>query len=96
MPSPTLTEKSSAFFSTTPSIKFIGGVPINPATNILLSDANLVSDWAKDSVAWAVEQGIISGRTATTIVPGANATRAEVASMIQRYIVSAAITTTGN
>ena len=34
---------------------------------------------------WAVSNGIIKGVTETTLVPGANATRAQVATIMQRY-----------
>ena len=46
------------------------------------SDANDVSVWAQEAVRWAVAKGIITGRTATTIVPLGNATRAEVAAIL--------------
>ena len=35
---------------------------------------------------WAVAEGIISGRTQTTLVPRANLTRAEFATIISRYL----------
>ena len=49
------------------------------------TDAASVSDWAKDALIWAVQKGIITGMTETTLVPGANATRAQVATIMQRY-----------
>lgn len=49
------------------------------------SDANDVSVWAQEAVRWAVAKGIITGRTATTIVPLGNATRAEVAAILMRF-----------
>jgi hypothetical protein len=50
------------------------------------SDAGQVSEWAKQAVTWAVNQGIIQGRTRTEVAPGANASRAEVAAMLQRFM----------
>ncbi len=50
------------------------------------SDAASVSDWAKDSVEWAVEQGLISGMTVDTLEPHGLSTRAQVAAVLQRYL----------
>jgi hypothetical protein len=49
------------------------------------SDASDVSAWAGDAMAWAVEKGIITGRTETTLAPLGTATRAEAATLLQRY-----------
>ncbi len=49
------------------------------------SDAGSVSAWAKDAIAWCIENGIITGRTTSTIVPQGNTTRAEVATIISRF-----------
>lgn len=49
------------------------------------SDAGSVSSWAKEAVAWCVENGLITGRTASTIVPQDSITRAEVAAIISRF-----------
>ena len=48
------------------------------------TDAGDISDWAADAMAWCVAEGIINGRTETTLEPGGNATRAEVATMLMR------------
>lgn len=50
------------------------------------SDADRVSAWAEDAVAWANAEGYISGMTATTIAPQGSATRAQVAAILQRYL----------
>jgi hypothetical protein len=50
-------------------------------------DATQIAGWAKVEVAKAVELGIINGRTASTFVPKAYATRAESAVMIKRMFV---------
>ncbi len=49
------------------------------------TDAASVSDWAETAMKWAVGAGLISGRTATTIVPGGTATRAEAATLLMRF-----------
>ena len=49
-------------------------------------DSAKVGKWARDSVAFAVEYGIIKGRTVDTIVPRGTATRAECCAMLRRFI----------
>lgn len=49
-------------------------------------DADLASDWAKEALAWANKEGIVGGKTKDTIEPKLGATRAEVATMLMRYI----------
>ena len=50
------------------------------------TDASSVSGWATDAMRWAVSAGLINGRTATTLAPQGNATRAEVASILMRFM----------
>lgn len=50
------------------------------------SDASSVSNYAVDGLAFANINGIITGKTATTIAPTNNATRAEVATILCRYL----------
>ena len=49
------------------------------------TDASGVSSWATDAMRWAVGTGLINGRTATTLAPQGNATRAEVAAILMRF-----------
>ncbi len=49
------------------------------------TDAGQVSKYATDPMKWAVGHGIITGTTATTLSPKANATRAEIATMVYRF-----------
>jgi hypothetical protein len=48
-------------------------------------DADAVSSWAVTAVEWAVSHGLISGRTATTLVPQGETTRAEAATIIYSF-----------
>jgi hypothetical protein len=50
------------------------------------TDAETVSDWAREAMAWAVSTGLITGRTETTLAPEIPATRAEAATLLQRYL----------
>ncbi len=52
------------------------------------TDADSVSDWAKESVEWMVGNGLIGGYEDSTLRPQGNTTRAEAASMLQRYLDS--------
>ena len=49
-------------------------------------DGNLVSDYAKSAVEWAVGKGVITGNNnGESLTPHANSTRAEAAGMIYNY-----------
>ncbi len=62
-------------------------VSVGESTNILsFDDAAKVSEYAVPSVQWAVGAGLMNGRTETTLVPQGNATRAEVATILQRFV----------
>ena len=50
------------------------------------TDAASVSDWAKESVEWMVGNGLIGGYEDSTLRPQGNTTRAEAASVLQRYL----------
>lgn len=49
-------------------------------------DADKVSDWAEAAVKWAVENGIMAGRGDNNLAPEDTAKRAEMASMVMRYL----------
>ena len=50
------------------------------------TDASEISDWAAAAMQWANAEELITGRTATTLVPQGNATRAEAAAILMRYV----------
>ena len=61
----------------------------SPETSKSLSgyaDASSVSDWAVEALAWAVDNGIISGMGGSTLAPQATATRAQVAVMLMQFV----------
>lgn len=49
-------------------------------------DANEISPWSKAAVLYGQEAGFITGRDGGRFVPRDTATRAEVATMLQRFI----------
>ena len=58
--------------------------------------ANPFSDcsthWAKDAITWAFEEGIVTGKTATTFDPNANVTREQMVAMLYRFMGNPAVT----
>ena len=49
-------------------------------------DADQVSDWALPALQWANEEGLIHGYSATKLAPKGNATRAEAATILMRFL----------
>ena len=50
------------------------------------ADAGSTSDYAKEALRWAVEQGIVSGKGNGILDPQGYATRAQVSAMLMRFI----------
>ena len=50
------------------------------------SDADQVDSWAEAAMAWAVAEGLISGREDGSLSPDATATRAELAQILVRFL----------
>ena len=50
------------------------------------ADYDSISAWANQSMTWAVNAGILSGRGNNTLAPTAGATRAEMAVMLQQFV----------
>ena len=67
----------------------LNGIPVSDISSLEeFYDYDLVSEWAKSGVEWAVAKGIITGDKVTTppsLNPQGNATRAEAATMIMRF-----------
>lgn len=59
-------------------------VDINTAESF--RDAETIPQWGKEAIAWAVEKGIITGRTGGIVAFGDNATRAEAAVIFARFM----------
>lgn len=68
--------------------KLCGMEPVGKDSKALekFSDQITVSDFAVDGMKWCVEQGIIGGRGDGTLAPGGFASRAEVATMLMRFV----------
>lgn len=50
------------------------------------TDGDTISDWAKDAMTWAVGQEILKGKDGQRLDPQGTATRAEVATILQRFV----------
>jgi uncharacterized repeat protein (TIGR02543 family) len=62
---------------------------VMPAGNLnAFTDAKDVSAWALPGMKWAVGEGLIAGTAKTTLEPGGNATRAQVAMILMRFAKS--------
>ncbi|MCI5969681.1 MAG: S-layer homology domain-containing protein, partial [Oscillospiraceae bacterium] len=62
-------------------------VSVGESTNILsYTDAESISEYAISAMQYAVESGLIKGKTESTINPKDFATRAEIAAILQRFI----------
>ncbi len=65
------------------------GEPTTDATLSGYSDAASVNSWAATAMAWAIDNGIITGVTSTTLVPQGAATRAQCAAILMRCGIAA-------
>ena len=62
------------------------GVDVTPKGDLgKFTDSNSVSGWAKDSITWCVDNGIING-TGKKLDPLGNATRAQFAAITARFV----------
>lgn len=55
-------------------------------TYLSFNDAGQVGGYAEEAVRWAVANGILTGKPGNLLDPQGNATRAEVAAMLQRFL----------
>lgn len=62
------------------------GEPMVAANLSSYTDASSVSAYAQQAMAWAIHDGIITGYTATTLRPQEEATRAQVATILMRFV----------
>ena len=52
------------------------------------TDDGQILPYAMDAMQWAVAEGIISGMSETTLAPNGLANRAQIATIIQRFILN--------
>lgn len=64
--------------------RYAGQPVVNGDLNTF-TDGDSVSNWAANAMAWAVENGILTGTSVTTLSPQDFATRAQVATIFMRF-----------
>ena len=62
------------------------GSPASTGRTLPFQDAAQISGYAGPAMEWAVAQGILTGSSAGQLLPGGEATRAEAAAMLMRYL----------
>ncbi len=62
------------------------GSPAATHKELHFADVDQTSDWAIEAMRWAVENGIINGHNDGRLDPQGQATRAQVAAMLMRYL----------
>ncbi|MCL2843074.1 MAG: S-layer homology domain-containing protein [Oscillospiraceae bacterium] len=64
------------------------GYDVAVASSVTLDfpDANLINDWAVGAMRWAVQNGVMRGTDLGELNPRSNATRAEAATVLTRFV----------
>lgn len=62
------------------------GSPAAVDRELRFADADKAGDWALEALRWAAEQGLAGGKGGGVLDPKGNATRAEAAAMLMRYV----------
>lgn len=65
--------------------RYAGSPKVNSAAQSF-TDSDKISSWASDAMNWAINEGLISGMGDGTVNPQGEATRAQVATIIQRFV----------
>ncbi len=66
--------------------QYKGMETVTSEENLHFADANEISEYAVSAMNWSVGTGLMKGKSTTTINPKENATRAEIAAILQRFI----------
>ena len=64
------------------------GSPATTGTLDAYVDSAQVSAYARQAMIWAVQKGLLTGTTSTTLEPQGQATRVQVAAILQRFVQS--------
>ncbi|WP_020620366.1 family 43 glycosylhydrolase [Paenibacillus daejeonensis] len=64
------------------------GAPAADGDSTSLADSGEIAAWAVHAMNWAVATGILNGKPGNLLDPGASVTRAEVATILVRFIVA--------
>lgn len=61
------------------------GSPAASNMSVSFTDSTTISSWAQNAMAWAVNEGLLSGMSDGTLAPQGQATRAQVATILMRF-----------
>jgi hypothetical protein len=64
------------------------GALLNNIGSIPFDDSDEIADWARDAVMWAYANGIITGKPGNIFDSRGQATRAEIAAILHRFILA--------
>lgn len=67
--------------------RYAGSPVLSEDTPLPFPDAGAISGYAVDAVRWCVSNGILSGFEDGSLAPGQEATRAQNAAMLTRYVL---------
>lgn len=67
-------------------VDFLDVLPVGMDTTLTYPDTEGISAYAKDAALYCQSTGIVTGHTGGVFAPQGTATRAEVATMIERFI----------
>lgn len=65
------------------------GVDVSGSTTLTFSDSANVPDWAADAMQWCAARGLLQGDDNHNLLPNGTATRAQIATIMQRYLTAA-------
>ena len=65
--------------------RYAGSPKIETSENTF-SDSNKINSWTSDAMNWAINNGLISGMGDGTVNPKGQATCAQIAAIIQRFV----------
>ena len=85
-PAAPITREQLAVMLRNYALSYLGQQDPGTGSTASFQDKNHISSWANDSVRWAVGQGILAGRDDGRLDPSGTATRAEVCTILQRFI----------
>lgn len=86
-------QEAAALFANTLKAMDMYKAPSANEFDVKYTDSSKVDSWAKEAMLWAVENGVISGMSETTLGPRGSATRMQVAKMLcnlDDYLISVA------
>ncbi len=65
------------------------GMDVNASTALTFTDSANVPDWASDAMTWCAAKGLLQGDDSHNLLPNGTATRAQIATIMQRFLTAA-------